>query len=153
MLALYTGAVTLPDAVVTSLDFRKGGGLIPTVVQDASGRVLMMVYSSPESVRRSLEERRATYFSRSRDGLWTKGETSGNYQDLLSIAWDCDRDTLLYTVDQTNAACHTGAYSCFGDEGFRIDDLYCLIKARLEDPVEGSYTNRFMPALQSGVTI
>jgi phosphoribosyl-ATP pyrophosphohydrolase len=143
-MALYTGAITLPDAVVSSLDFEKGDGLIPTLVQDIGGRVLMMAYSSPESVRKSLEIRKATYFSRSRQELWTKGETSGNYQDLLKISWDCDRDTLLYTVDQTNVACHTGTYSCFEDKGFTLDDLYGVLKGRMENPVDGSYTNKLL---------
>jgi len=143
-MALYTGAVTLPETVVASLDFQKNNGLIPTVVQDTQGRVLMLAYSSSESVKKALETRKATYFSRSRNELWTKGETSDNYQELKRISWDCDRDALLFTVEQTNVACHTGSYSCFGEKGFQLDDLYNVLENRLNNPIEGSYTNKLL---------
>ncbi len=143
-MALYTGAITLPDAVAASLDFEKSGGLIPTIAQDAQGRVLMLAYSNPASVKESLVRRMATYYSRSRENLWTKGETSGDYQILKRIAWDCDQDALLYTVEQTNVACHTSSYSCFGDKGFKLEDLYEVLRDRKENPIEGSYTNNLL---------
>lgn len=96
------------------LDFEKGGGLIPAIVQDASnGDVLMLGYMSRESLEKTLETGLATYWSRSRNELWTKGETSGHYQHVQEIFYDCDEDTLLVKVIQEGAACHTGHRSCF----------------------------------------
>ncbi|MBP1804266.1 phosphoribosyl-AMP cyclohydrolase [Rubellimicrobium aerolatum] len=89
-------------------------GLIPAVAQDhATGEVLMLAWMTAEAVRRTLETRRATYWSRSRQAFWTKGETSGHVQELVEMRIDCDRDALLLTVRQTGPACHTGARSCF----------------------------------------
>lgn len=95
-------------------DFKKMNGLIPTVVQDAeNGEVLMMAYMNEESLKKTLETGLATYWSRSRNELWCKGETSGHYQQVEEIFIDCDEDTLLLKVRQTGAACHTGHRSCF----------------------------------------
>lgn len=89
-------------------------GLIPAVAQDhASGEVLMLAWMSAEAVARTLETRRVTYWSRSRQALWVKGETSGHVQELVEMRVDCDADTLLVMVRQTGPACHTGARSCF----------------------------------------
>ena len=89
-------------------------GLIPAIVQDAqNGAVLMLAYMSRDSLRISLEEGRTCFWSRSRQELWRKGETSGHIQKIISITIDCDRDTLLIAVDQTGAACHLGTRSCF----------------------------------------
>ncbi len=89
-------------------------GLVPAIVQeDSTGQVLMMAWMSEESLRRTLETGRMTYWSRSRRELWVKGETSGHYQHVRSAAYDCDGDTLLFRVDQDGAACHTGEHSCF----------------------------------------
>lgn len=91
-----------------------GAGLIPAVAQDhASGEVLMLAWMSAEAVARTLETRRVTYWSRSRQALWVKGETSGHVQELVEMRVDCDADTLLVMVRQTGPACHTGARSCF----------------------------------------
>ncbi len=89
-------------------------GLIPAIVQDAeNGEVLMLAYMNAESLKISLEERRTCFWSRSRQQLWRKGETSGHIQTIRSITTDCDRDTLLVRVEQVGPACHTGSRSCF----------------------------------------
>ena len=96
------------------VDFAKGNGLVPVIVQEASSKdVLMLAYMNEESLRQTLETGIATYYSRSRQGLWVKGETSGHYQYVKEIKIDCDEDKILLIVDQVGAACHTGAHSCF----------------------------------------
>lgn len=96
------------------VDFAKGNGLVPVIVQEASTKdVLMLAYMNEESLNKTLETGIATYYSRSRQGLWVKGETSGHYQYVKEIKIDCDEDTILLIVDQVGAACHTGAHSCF----------------------------------------
>ena len=90
------------------------GGLVPAVIQDARTlQVLMLGYMNEEAYNKSLAEGRVTFYSRSRRCLWTKGETSGNWLDIVSVTADCDDDTLLVKVVQTGPACHTGAHSCF----------------------------------------
>lgn len=95
-------------------DFEKMNGLIPAIVQDAKTKeVLMMAYMNEESLQKTLKTSLATYWSRSRNELWTKGETSGHYQHVKDIFIDCDEDTILLLVEQDGAACHTGNRSCF----------------------------------------
>lgn len=102
------------SVLLSQLDFAKQNGLIPTIVQDhESKEVLMLAYSNKESLQITWEKGLACYYSRSRNELWLKGETSGHYQTIHEIRLDCDRDTLLFSVTQTTAACHTDAYSCF----------------------------------------
>ncbi|WP_095589639.1 phosphoribosyl-AMP cyclohydrolase [Actibacterium ureilyticum] len=88
-------------------------GLIPAIAQDRDGAVLMMAWMNAEAVRKTLETRRVTYWSRSRQAFWIKGETSGHVQELVDFRVDCDRDCLLLIVDQTGPACHTNRRSCF----------------------------------------
>ena len=96
------------------VNFEKGNGLVPAVVQDAdSGEVLMLGYMNQESLEKTIKTGLVTYWSRSRNELWTKGETSGHYQHVQEIRIDCDEDTLLLKVRQDGAACHTGHRSCF----------------------------------------
>ncbi|MBE6111081.1 MAG: phosphoribosyl-AMP cyclohydrolase [Erysipelotrichaceae bacterium] len=96
------------------IDFEKGNGLVPCIVQDnTTGQVLMLAYMNAESLQKTVETKLATYWSRSRNELWVKGETSGHYQHVKEILVDCDEDTILLKVDQDTAACHTGKYSCF----------------------------------------
>lgn len=96
------------------IDFEKGNGLIPCVVQDyKTGQVLMLAYMNKESLEETLRSGYGTYWSRSRNELWKKGETSGHYQHVKEILVDCDCDTILLKVKQDGAACHTGHYSCF----------------------------------------
>jgi phosphoribosyl-AMP cyclohydrolase len=117
-------------------------GLIPAIVQDqASGRVLMMAWMNQASLQKTLETGRTHFWSRSRQKLWMKGETSGHVQVVKDIAYDCDGDTLLVQVDQAGAACHEGYRSCFfrslRDQGARVE----VTELRLEDP-EAIYGKR-----------
>lgn len=132
----------------SDLDSSKSAdGLIPAIIQDdRTLRVLMLGYMNREAYEKSLAEGRVTFYSRSRQCLWTKGETSGNYLDIVSVAADCDNDTLLIRVIPHGPTCHTGSTSCFGDlqsgnEGF-IRYLQSVIKQRHTDMPEGSYTSR-----------
>ena len=122
-------------------------GLIPAIVTDArTGKVLMLAYMNKESLEITLKEERTCFYSRSRQELWRKGETSGNVQNVVSIATDCDLDTLLISVIPAGPACHTGKESCFfntvyeGAEPFTVEGLMALIKGRKTDKKEGSYT-------------
>ncbi|MBP7211884.1 bifunctional phosphoribosyl-AMP cyclohydrolase/phosphoribosyl-ATP diphosphatase HisIE [bacterium] len=142
-MCIYTGAVKLEDAFCACLDFEKMNGLIPTVVQDVeSKQVLMLAYSNKESLEKAFKTGLATYFSRSRKELWTKGETSGNTQTLVNAKFDCDFDTILFEVKQKGNACHTGKYSCFEDEEFGVHTLYKLLQSRKANLPEGSYTTK-----------
>ena len=107
-------AVTSLDPTTQSAISFNGDGLVPVVVQDASsGEVLMMAWANAEALALTLGSRRGTYWSRSRQQLWVKGETSGNVQHVREVRLDCDGDTVLYRVDQIGPACHTGTTSCF----------------------------------------
>jgi phosphoribosyl-ATP pyrophosphohydrolase/phosphoribosyl-AMP cyclohydrolase len=130
-----------------TLDFDKGGGLVPAVVQDArTGRVLMLGYMNRAALDRTLATGRVTFFSRSRQTLWTKGETSGHFLTVVEIRADCDRDTLLVRAVPAGPVCHTGADTCF-DEANAADDLAFLrrlegvIRDRRAHPSEASYTS------------
>ncbi len=137
-MALYKGLITLEDAFINSLQFKNG--LIPTITQDESGRVLTLAYSSRESIRKMFETKKTWFYSRSRQKLWMKGEESGNIQDVLTLRADCDYDALLVKVKPHGPACHTGNYSCFGYKDFSLLDLYEIIEDRFRNPVPGSYT-------------
>ena len=124
-------------------------GLIPAIVIDTdTRRVLMLAYMNEESLRLSMEKGLTCFYSRSRQQLWLKGETSGNYQHIVSITADCDRDTLLVEVRKDGPACHLGTESCFSDvifEGdeplaFQYEDLMEMLRGRRDNPKEGSYT-------------
>lgn len=100
--------------MLKKLDFAKGGGLIPVVVQEATSKaVLMLAYTNREALEKTLSTGYAHYWSRSRNQLWMKGETSGHTQKIKDILVDCDYDTLLFVVDQKGPACHTGNETCF----------------------------------------
>ncbi len=124
-------------------------GLIPTVVVDnLSKKVLTLAYMNAESLKISLEKQLTCFYSRSRQELWLKGETSGNYQHIVSISVDCDKDALVVVVEKDGPACHTGADSCFYSPlfisetlpEFSMDGLYELLQQRKKDLPEGSYT-------------
>ena len=120
-------------------------GLIPAVIQDVDTKeVLMVAYMNKESIKETLNTKKACYFSRSRQKLWTKGETSGNIQEVKGFYYDCDKDTILLNVKQKGVACHSGNYSCFFNEVLQrelIERLYDLIEDRKNNPKPGSYTN------------
>lgn len=141
-MCLYTGKITLEEAFAASLNWEKGNhGLLPTVVMDRSGRVLMLAWSSAESLRESLKKKLGCYYSRSRKCLWTKGETSGNFQELIKVRTDCDGDTLLFVVRQIgDDACHKQRKSCFGDWPFSLAELQEIIRERLRNKTPDSYT-------------
>ena len=123
-------------------------GLIPAiVVDDATGKVLTLAYMNRESLTISLEKGLTCFYSRSRKSLWLKGETSGNYQHIVSITADCDMDALEVRVKKDGPACHTGAESCFHNpvlgektEKFQLEGLYQLLESRKKELPEGSYT-------------
>ncbi|MEK6949859.1 MAG: bifunctional phosphoribosyl-AMP cyclohydrolase/phosphoribosyl-ATP diphosphatase HisIE [Nanoarchaeota archaeon] len=141
-MALYKGKIKLDEAFISLLDFKKNDGLIPTIAQDDKKQVLMLAFSNKESLLRTFKTGKATYYSRSRKKLWKKGETSGNYQEILRVKYDCDKDTLLFIVRQKNVACHKGRYSCFEDEEFTLEGLYEVIADKILNPKEGSYTSK-----------
>jgi phosphoribosyl-AMP cyclohydrolase len=102
------------NEILEKLDFKKGNGLIPVIVQDVKTKeLLMQAYANKEAVELTLKTKKATYWSRSRNEIWVKGETSGHTQKVISVLTDCDYDSLLYVVEQTGPACHTGENSCF----------------------------------------
>ena len=123
-------------------------GLIPAIVVDnTTGKVLTLAYMNRESLQISLEKRLTCFYSRSRQELWLKGETSGNYQHIVSITADCDRDALEVRVKKDGPACHLGTDSCFTNpvlepetEPFSLEGLYALLLGRKEQLPEGSYT-------------
>nr|WP_113921639.1 bifunctional phosphoribosyl-AMP cyclohydrolase/phosphoribosyl-ATP diphosphatase HisIE [Alkalibaculum bacchi] len=126
-------------------------GLIPAIIQDVNtNEVLMMAYMNEESLKKTMETNKTWFYSRSRQNLWNKGETSGNFQDVKSISYDCDGDTLLVKVIPEGPSCHTGNNSCFfnsivEEENIAnpeiLKQLYKTIEDRRANPVEGSYTN------------
>ena len=125
-------------------------GLIPAIVVDTETKqVLTLAYMNAESLRISMDEGRTCFFSRSRQELWRKGETSGNVQHIVSITADCDADALVVEVRKDGPACHTGAESCFfrpvfegeAKPGFQYEDLFEMLRGRKETPKEGSYTS------------
>ena len=164
--ALYTGNIDLRQAILKGreqMSFIKDlkfddKGLIPAIAQDAvSGEVLMLAYMNEESINETIKTGHATYFSRSRQELWEKGATSGNYQDVVSMYVDCDKDAIVLKVKQTGNACHTNRHSCFfrqvvddkfveiptglGTKPVILYDVYNVITDRVKNPKEGSYTN------------
>jgi len=126
-------------------------GLIPTIIQDVSGQVLTLAYSSEESLKKALENKLGYYFSRSRNKICMKGISSGNTQELIDVKTDCDNDALLFKVKQKNFACHKGNFSCFGDEEFSLDYLWKIIKNRKEFPSNESFTSSLFQSRKGAV--
>ena len=136
-----------------TLDFNKMGGLIPAIIQDVdTQKVLMLGYMNEEAYQKTLDTGIVTFFSRTRQTLWTKGETSGNFLHLVSIKADCDQDTLLIQVHPDGPVCHTGTETCWGEENKQdilfLKDLQDFIDKRHQEMPEGSYTTSLF---QSGI--
>jgi phosphoribosyl-ATP pyrophosphohydrolase/phosphoribosyl-AMP cyclohydrolase len=137
---------------VTNVDFDKSGGLVPAIVQDAdSGAVLMLAYMNREALDETLQRRRAVFYSRSKQRLWEKGETTGHTLDVVDVAVDCDNDTLLITARPRGPACHNGTLTCFGDAprsaatGIAfLAKLEGIIARRAAEKPEASYTARLL---------
>jgi phosphoribosyl-ATP pyrophosphohydrolase/phosphoribosyl-AMP cyclohydrolase len=142
---------------IDRVDFGKGDGLVPAIVQDAdTGAVLMLGYMNREALEQTLARGRAVFFSRSKQRLWEKGETTGHTLDVVEVALDCDHDTLLVTARPRGPACHNGTLTCFGDEPRNASSRVAFL-AKLEDVIaqratekpEASYTARL---LEKGIT-
>jgi phosphoribosyl-AMP cyclohydrolase / phosphoribosyl-ATP pyrophosphohydrolase len=128
------------------LNFGKFGGFIPAIIMDSlTNQVLMLGFMTEEAYAKTLETNHVTFFSRTRNGLWTKGETSGNYLNVVDIKSDCDNDTLLIQAKPDGPTCHTGSYSCFNLEKTNIsflNQLNALINERKKNLPENSYTTK-----------
>lgn len=128
-----------------NIDFKKGDGLVPVVVQDNNTlQVLMLGYMNEEAYQKTLESKLVTFYSRSKERLWTKGESSGNTLELVDVMIDCDQDTLLIKANPNGPTCHTGSMSCFKEEtgkGF-IYELEQTINDRIDSNDPDSYTNK-----------
>ena len=130
------------------IDFEKSGGLVPAIVQDAKTKnVLMLGYMNQEAFDKTMETKKVTFWSRSRNCLWTKGETSGNFLNLVSIKIDCDNDTLLVQANPDGPTCHKGTDTCWGEDNEQnpllfLTELQDFINRRHEEMPEGSYTTK-----------
>lgn len=136
---------------IENIDFEKGGGLVPCIIQDTMTRqVLMLGYMNKETLKESVRSGRVTFWSRSKKRLWTKGEISGNVLSIDSIISDCDNDSLLILANPNGPICHTGCDTCWGMENkknsFYFEELQSTIKKRYEYPTEASYTSSLFKA-------
>jgi phosphoribosyl-ATP pyrophosphohydrolase/phosphoribosyl-AMP cyclohydrolase len=135
----------MPDINLDEIDWGKGEGLAPAIVQNSdNGQILMLAYMDRAALSQTISTKKVTFFSRSKNRLWTKGETSGNWLDYISGEMDCDADTLLIQARPQGPSCHTGSVTCFNDQtpnniGF-LDQLGTLIAERHKTMPEGSYT-------------
>jgi len=142
-MALYTGKVSLKESFINCIDWDKVDGMVPVIAQSMNQEVLMMGYSNREALEKTFETGKLTFFSRTRKTLWTKGETSNNFLNLVKMRVDCDRDTILATVIPEGPTCHTGSWTCFTtspDERSTMERLYGTISERFANPKPGSYT-------------
>ena len=146
-MALYTGAVKLKDCFIACLNWDKAekhtGGLIPVIAQSTAGEVLMTGFANRAALEKTFDTKKLTFWSRSRNCLWTKGETSGNTLSVVKIRADCDRDTVLAVVEPAGPSCHTGSWTCFSSEGIarsNLERLEHIIAERFAHPTPGSYT-------------
>lgn len=131
------------------INFDKLDGLVPCIIQDATtNKVLMLGFMNEEAYQKTLNEKTVTFFSRTRQRLWTKGESSGNSLELVSITADCDQDTLLIKVNPKGPTCHTGADTCFNEKNkqWNLQVLENIINNRKANPVKNSYTTSLFEA-------
>ena len=136
-------------SLVSKIDFEKGNGLVPAIVQDADTlQVLMLGYMNADAVAKTQDTQLVTFYSRSRDTLWTKGETSGNSLTLVSLDIDCDKDTILVKARPAGPTCHEGTVSCFGDEGASGVGFLAYLENLIEDrkgaDTDSSYTAKLL---------
>ena len=137
---------------IAKVDFDKGDGLVPAIVQDATtGAVLMLAYMNREALEQTLARKRAVFYSRSKQRLWEKGETTGHTLDVVDVALDCDADTVLITAHPRGPACHNGTLTCFGDESRTaaagiafLAKLEQVVAQRASEKPEASYTARLL---------
>lgn len=137
---------------IVKVDFAKGDGLVPAIVQDAdTGAVLMMAYMNREALEQTIARRRAVFYSRSKQRLWEKGETTGHTLDVVDIALDCDADTLLVTARPRGPACHNGTLTCFGDQSRTaatsiafLGKLEAVVAQRATEKPDASYTAKLL---------
>ncbi len=131
--------------IINQLDFKKGGGILPAIIQDSDTRqVLMLGYMNREALNKTLAEGRVTFYSRSKERLWTKGETSGNYLTIKEIKIDCDNDTILVQASPAGPVCHTGSDTCFDETNENqhfLQHLERVIQQRRDEPSGESYTS------------
>ena len=142
-MALYTKKVSLDQAFIECVNWEKCGELVPVIAQKERGEVLMLGYANRAALEKTFETKRLTFFSRTREALWTKGETSGHFLEVKKLRADCDRDTILATVIPHGPVCHTGSFTCFSseaDEASSLERLYETIRDRFANPAPGSYT-------------
>lgn len=132
---------------ISKLNFSKLNGLVPAVIQDVETlEVLMLGFMDEEALRKTLDDGKVTFFSRSKNRLWQKGETSGNFLNVIDIKLDCDNDSLLVLIKPQGPTCHTGEASCFGRNQFNLLKLYRLIKERKKRMPKNSYTSSLFNA-------
>lgn len=132
---------------IKNIDFKKCDGLVPAIIKDVkSNSVLMLGFMNKEALQKTIENGKVTFYSRTKQRLWTKGETSGNYLFVQNISTDCDNDSLLIRAVPAGNTCHSGSYSCFESENesriLFLEYLFNLIKKRNEDRPQGSYTTK-----------
>jgi len=137
-----------------NIDFEKGNGLVPAVIQDSrTNKVLMLGYMNEEALIKTQAEGKVTFYSRSKSRLWTKGESSGNFLYLKELMFDCDQDTILIKVDPVGPVCHTGADTCFKEDNTEgmafLQELQDFLNTRKEEMPSGSYTTSLF---QSGAS-
>ena len=143
--------------MLMEIDFEKQGGLVPAIIQDSiTNNVLMLGYMNQEAYEQTIKTGKVTFWSRSRQCLWTKGETSGNFLNLVSIKSDCDNDTLLVRVNPVGPACHLGTDTCWGEKNeanplLFLTEVHLFINKRHEELPEGSYTSSLFKDVLNGL--
>jgi len=138
-MALYTGKVSLADAFLRSLSWAKAD-MLPVIAQAPDGQILMTGFADKEAVEETFKRGNLCLHSRTRDKLWMKGETSGNTLKVVRLRTDCDKDAILATVEPAGPTCHTGAWTCFGDQKYSWEFLQSIVAERFRNPTPGSYT-------------